>query len=246
MIRGEGIGLRVPGARRPGAVARDVPRPRADAVRDARSFVKLPETIDELDERIAEAAASFEAGEPTTLTIVEGDDARFVGNIGWRRDAPAPLRICEIGYSVHPDARGRGVARRAIRVFTRWLTLDDDGPRQARVQLDHSVENIASCRVALAAGFEQRRRTTRLPPAARSHGTRAASGATTSACTGGPSRPEATSSPRHVFISHSSQGHRRVTARGHGGPMRIALVTEQFAPEHRTRLPTSPGRCCPA
>ena len=81
--------------------------------------------------------------------------ARFVGNIGWRRDAPAPLRICEIGYSVHPDARGRGVARRAIRVFTRWLTLDDDGPRQARVQLDHSVENLASCRVALAAGFEQ-------------------------------------------------------------------------------------------
>jgi RimJ/RimL family protein N-acetyltransferase len=25
----------------------------------------------------------------------------------------------------------------------------------ARVQLDHSVENVASCRVALAAGFER-------------------------------------------------------------------------------------------
>lgn len=154
MIRGEGIGLRVP-----------VPADRErwlEMLHDSEQkrfgtpvFVKLPDTIDDLDARIIEAAASFEAGEPNTLTIVEGDDQRFVGNIGWRRDAPPALRICEIGYSVHPDARGRGIARRAIRLFTHWLTLDDDGPQQARVQLDHSVENLASCRVALAAGFEQ-------------------------------------------------------------------------------------------
>ena len=121
MIRGEGVGLRVP-----------VPADRErwlELLHDPEQmrfgspvFITIPETVDELDERIAEAAASFEAGEPSTLTIVEGDDPRFVGNVGWRRDAPAALRICEIGYSVHPDARGRGVARRAIRVFTRWLT----------------------------------------------------------------------------------------------------------------------------
>ena len=81
MIRGEGIGLRVP-----------VPADRErwlELLHDPEQtrfgtpvFITLPETVDELDERIAEAAASFEAGEPTTLTIVEGDDPRFVGNIG--------------------------------------------------------------------------------------------------------------------------------------------------------------------
>ena len=68
---------------------------------------------------------------------------------------PAPLRVADIGYAVHPDSRGQGVATRAVRTLTRWLTVDDDGPALPRVQLDHSVENIASCRTALAAGFEQ-------------------------------------------------------------------------------------------
>ena len=174
MIRGEGIGLRVP-----------VPADRQrwlELLHDPQqrrfgtpAFISVPETVEELDERIAEASARFEAGKPSTLTIVEGDDPRFVGNLAWRRDAPTPLRICEIGYSVHPDARGRGVAVRAIKLFTRWLTLDDDGPRQARVQLDHSVENVASCRVALAAGFERegvRRAYLPLPDAAAPGGVR--------------------------------------------------------------------------
>jgi RimJ/RimL family protein N-acetyltransferase len=174
MIRGEGIGLRVP-------VRADRER-WLELVQDPEQrrfgtpvFVNVPETVEELDDRIAEASANFEAGEPTTLTIVEGDDPRFVGNIGWRRDSSTLLRICDIGYSVHPDSRGRGVARRAIWVFTRWLTLDDDGPRLARVQLDHSVENIASCRVALAAGFERegvRRAYLPLPDAAAPGGVR--------------------------------------------------------------------------
>ncbi len=174
MIRGEGIGLRapVPGDRVRWLELLHDPEQRRFGT---PFFVRLPETVDQLDARIAEAGTGFEAGEPTTLTIVEGEDPRFVGNLAWRRDAPAPLRICEIGYSVHPDARGRGVAARAIKVFTRWLTVDDDGPHQARVQLDHSVENVVSCRVALAAGFEReglRRAYLPLPDAAAPGGVR--------------------------------------------------------------------------
>lgn len=37
----------------------------------------------------------------------------------------------------------------------RWLVLDEDGPGQVRVQLDHSVENVPSCRVAVTAGLER-------------------------------------------------------------------------------------------
>ena len=38
--------------------------------------------------------------------------------------------------------------------LTRWL-MAPDGRGLDRVQLDHSTENPASCRVALAAGFER-------------------------------------------------------------------------------------------
>ena len=38
--------------------------------------------------------------------------------------------------------------------LTRWL-MAPEGRGLERVQLDHSTENPASCRVALAAGFER-------------------------------------------------------------------------------------------
>jgi RimJ/RimL family protein N-acetyltransferase len=155
MITGEGILLRLP---LPGDRERWL-----ELVHDPEqrrfgtpAFVTLPTTVEDLDARFAAAAEHFAASEPTTLSIVSVEDPdRFLGNIAWRQDVPAPLRIADIGYSVHPDTRGQGVGRRAIRTFTRWLTLDEDGPRHARVQLDHSVENTPSCRVALAAGFER-------------------------------------------------------------------------------------------
>ncbi len=90
----------------------------------------------------------------TLVVAVPGDDDRFLGTVGWRLDAP-PLQVADIGYGVHADSRGRGVATSAVRLITRWLTLDRDGPTLPRVQLDHSVENVASCRTALAAGFEK-------------------------------------------------------------------------------------------
>lgn len=155
MIVGEGLALRAP-------VAADRER-WLELLHDPEQlrfgtpvFVPLPVTVEELDERVTAAGARFAAGEPATWSIVEeADPLHFLGTIAWRQDAPAPLRICEIGYAVHHDARGRGVARRAIRTLTRWLTSADAGPHMARVQLEHSVENLASCRVALAAGFEQ-------------------------------------------------------------------------------------------
>lgn len=117
------------------------------------SFAELPMIVADLDERITRATKAAAAGTPGTFVIADADD-RFLGTVGWRLDSPA-LRIADIGYGVHPDARGRGVASRAARLLTRWLTADADGPGLPRVQLDHSVENTASCRTALAAGLEQ-------------------------------------------------------------------------------------------
>ena len=120
------------------------------------AVIPLPETVEDLDARIAKAHAAHAAHEPHDFVVVAEDDPGcLLGTAGWSFHVPAPLRVGDVGYAVHPDSRGRGVATRALRTLTRWLTVDPDGPALARVQLDHSVENSASCRTAAAAGFEQ-------------------------------------------------------------------------------------------
>ncbi len=56
----------------------------------------------------------------------------------------------EVGYWVHPDARGRGVATAATRLATGWCFAELDAPR---VRIGAAVENVASRRVIEAAGF---------------------------------------------------------------------------------------------
>ncbi len=118
------------------------------------AFVEVPTELSALEDRYARSRDAWDDAGPGTLAVVATDDDRFLGEISWRWAASAKMAIADLGYVVHPDARGRGVARTAMVLLTRWL-LDPDGRGLARVQLDHSVENVASCRVALAAGFGQ-------------------------------------------------------------------------------------------
>ncbi|GGV02079.1 hypothetical protein GCM10010211_81770 [Streptomyces albospinus] len=54
------------------------------------------------------------------------------------------------GVRVLPTARGTGVAPRALATLTAWA-LDEAGFH--RLELAHSVRNVASCRVATKSGF---------------------------------------------------------------------------------------------
>ncbi len=121
----------------------------------APAFVPVPTDEGELEERIAGSATAWAEGKPGTLVAVaeEAPDL-FLGDIGWRWSLHETFGIADLGYGTHPDARGRGVGRRAIVALTRWL-MSPEGRGLERVQLDHSTENAASCRVALAAGFER-------------------------------------------------------------------------------------------
>src|SRR5690349_12380656 len=111
----------------------------------APAFVPVPEGVADLTERIAASPQAWADRLPGTLAITDGSDA-FLGDISWRWSASERMAVADLGYVVHPDARGRGVGRRAIQLLTGWL-LDPAGRALARVQLDHSTENEASCRV---------------------------------------------------------------------------------------------------
>ena len=58
--------------------------------------------------------------------------------------------VAGVGYWTAPAARGRGVASRAVRAATRWA-IEVAGFH--RLELEHSTQNPASCRVALNADF---------------------------------------------------------------------------------------------
>lgn len=71
--------------------------------------------------------------------------ARFAGNVDVR-DAP----VSYVGFGLHPEARGRGVTIRAVRLATRWAF--ESGGAEV-VHWRSQVGNVASRRVAWACGF---------------------------------------------------------------------------------------------
>lgn len=120
------------------------------------AFVVLPTSVQQLATRVEESRLHFDDLVPGRLVVAEEDAPdRLLGVVDWRQDVPSAFRVADVGYGVHPDARGRGFGTRALLLLTRWLLEDEGGPHQVRAQLDHSTENVASCRVATGAGYER-------------------------------------------------------------------------------------------
>ena len=105
-------------------------------------------------ERIEQAVRDAADGCPTSFAVVAADDpARVLGSVDWRNRYPTPpFSLVDIGYGVAAAARGRGVGSTAVRLLTEWLMAPDGGDVH-RVQLDHAVGNVASCRTALRVGL---------------------------------------------------------------------------------------------
>lgn len=93
--------------------------------------------------------ADWSVGNHATWHAVDRETLRMVGNVSLFAIDTDDL-VAKIGYRVLPTARGRGVARQMVDAVTRWAFESRD---LMRVQLEHSVHNAASCRVAEAAGF---------------------------------------------------------------------------------------------
>lgn len=87
-----------------------------------------------------------EKGTHWALARADGDVLGRIATRGWDFDDG----VAGVAYWVLPEARGAGVATRAVRALTAWA-MEEAGFH--RLHLDHSTRNHASCRVAAKSGF---------------------------------------------------------------------------------------------
>jgi RimJ/RimL family protein N-acetyltransferase len=92
------------------------------------------------------------SGRERHFAIAAAGDDVLLGMTGVHHvDRAARTALC--GYWVGPRHRGRGVARRALRLLVAWAA---DELQITRFALHADAENVASHRVAEAAGFARR------------------------------------------------------------------------------------------
>jgi RimJ/RimL family protein N-acetyltransferase len=86
-----------------------------------------------------------------SFAVLEVDEqVELVGMVVVKRAAPGDASA-EVGYWTCSQARGRGIAPRSLKAVARWVFDTSDSIQ--RLDLFHAVDNEASCRVALKAGF---------------------------------------------------------------------------------------------
>jgi RimJ/RimL family protein N-acetyltransferase len=96
-------------------------------------------------------------------TALDAAPPQLVGNVVVKEVASGKPSA-EVGYWTAAQARGRGVAPRALKTLTAWSfdTFQADGLE--RLELLHQVDNRASCRVAEKNGYQFDRILPSAPP----------------------------------------------------------------------------------
>lgn len=132
----------------------DVPAIAAACVEEeiATWLDQIPQPYTEDDARFYVAAGreGWRSGRQFTFAIVDPTSAEVLGSIGLRRLDGLDEGTAETGYWVKREARGRGVATRALRLVSRWALSE---AAVERLQLRADVDNLPSQRVAERAGF---------------------------------------------------------------------------------------------
>ncbi len=118
---------------------------------DIPRWTRVPEDYREADARswFQQEAAERSRGQQLGLVVVDLDGDRLLGSVGIVHPNWAEGR-CELGYWVAREARGRGIATRAVRLLTTWIF---DSLPIDRVEICAEPRNTASRRVAEQAGF---------------------------------------------------------------------------------------------
>lgn len=107
-----------------------------------------PYTLDDAAAYVQRRRELEATGKSVTWAIADPDDDRILGTVLWFNWTPEVE--CEVGYWVHPDARGRGLATRATRLVVGHVfeTLG-----VLRVTAFAAVDNLASRHVIEAVGL---------------------------------------------------------------------------------------------
>jgi [ribosomal protein S5]-alanine N-acetyltransferase len=126
-----------------------------EAVQDPEipRWTHVPEPYGEEDARHWHrmATTGYEAGTDLATLVVDADEGRLLGAVGLHNLDPATGR-CSAGYWVAAPERGRGHARRALTLLSRFA-FDELGAQ--RIELWIEPANAPSLRVAEAAGFHR-------------------------------------------------------------------------------------------
>ncbi len=109
-----------------------------------------PYTLDHAHHYVERRRELEATGQCVTWAIADPDDDRILGTVLWFDWTPEVE--CELGWWMHPDARGRGLATRATRLAVDHV-FETLGVK--RVTAYAAVDNTASRHVAEAVGFRQ-------------------------------------------------------------------------------------------
>jgi RimJ/RimL family protein N-acetyltransferase len=93
--------------------------------------------------------ASLDGAESIDLAMTDVESAAVLGGVSLLRFDWENKRV-EVGFWVAAEARGRGIATRAVRLLTRWAF---ESLELARIELLAEEANVASQKVAEHAGF---------------------------------------------------------------------------------------------
>jgi RimJ/RimL family protein N-acetyltransferase len=112
------------------------------------TFVPSPYTRADAEAFLRSSADEEAAGKSVNFLAVDADD-RLLGSFSVM-EIDRERGFGEIGYWVAAEARGRGVATRAVRLLARWA---HDELGLTRIEIHTHTDNLASRRVAEKAGF---------------------------------------------------------------------------------------------
>lgn len=119
--------------------------------------IPMPRTADDFQLMHRDRLLAASLGSGVRWSIADPHDDRYLGTVTVFGLDGLDFRSAEVGYHLHPDARGRGVMTSALRlVLAHAFTAQDEGGLGLqRVSLGAAATNPASANVARACGFTQ-------------------------------------------------------------------------------------------
>lgn len=118
---------------------------------------------DSAAEWVAAQRHGWETGARLSFAVAEASAGLPLGQVVLKR-SDLSASYAEVGYWMAAPARGRGLATRAINALTKWAFDSFAAKGLEHLDLLHQVDNVASCRVAVKAGFRFDRVLPAVPP----------------------------------------------------------------------------------